>query len=144
VSFEPAAKLTRISRRAFIECCSLQSFAIPDQLEILEFEKFSTATPLLQLTFEIPSRLRRLCLARVCVDDLCIPDSVEFISCWFETAGRHTPVVQFGRESRLIESEFTRSNGDSFSRKNRGRRPQLFVRVSEEVLRRFRIRFEAL
>jgi hypothetical protein len=142
VSFESGAKLSRIGYRAFMECQSLRHFTIPGQLEVLESKSFYLNPPFVGLTFEIPSRMRRLCLPRLSVDCLSIPDSVEFISGLFETVGVCGPLLQFGPESRLTEIDFyTRKCGPSYGgHSSPGQR--IFVCLPGEVLRRFRIKFE--
>jgi hypothetical protein len=139
VSFEPGAKLARIDGCAFFKCHSLHYFAIPGQLEILKENSFSMSRSLAQLTFEIPSRMRQLCLPNVCIDSLYIPDSVEFISGTFEKVEDRAPLLQFGRESRLEEIIF-----DQFCRLNPDVPHCIFVCLPEEVLRRFRFKFEDL
>jgi hypothetical protein len=144
LSFEPGAKLNRIDGGAFVECNSLHHFTIPGQLKILDPGAFRGAASLTGLGFEMPSRIKRLCLPRVCIEHLCIPDSVEFLSGMFETVGGHGPLLEFGRGSRLMEIEFADGKCDRFYRANPDRRPQIFVRLSEEVLRQFRFKFEVL
>jgi hypothetical protein len=80
----------------------------------------------------MPSRISRLYLPYVCIGHLCIPDSVEFISDWFEKVSCLSALLHFGRQSRLMESEFTPSRSDSLYTWNSRRRPQIFVCLSEE------------
>jgi hypothetical protein len=144
VSFEPGAKLSRIGDRAFAGC-PLRGFTIPGQLEILELEPSDMFMALDILTFDIPSRIRRLCLPYVCVDRLCIPDSVEFLSGSFETVRGRAPLLQFNAESRLMDIDFDppwRMPYQFFF--NLAPAYRVFVCLPEEVLRRFRFRFDGL
>jgi hypothetical protein len=143
VAFEPGAKLTRIGEEAFTGCRSLCHFTVPGQLEILEPDPFRRATSLHELTFEIPSRIRRLCLPTLCVDHLCIPDSVEFISGLFETINGRGPLLQFGRGSRLRCIVFDPYKCGPFFNSYPDPEQRIFVCLSEAILRRFRFRFDA-
>jgi hypothetical protein len=144
VSFEPGAKLNRIGDGAFAGCVSLHYFPIPGQLEFLESEAFRLVPQFWGFTFEIPSRIRRLRLPRVCLDRLYIPDSVEFVSGIFEKRRGRAPLLEFGQESRLMGLEFDPDKCDPSLKWNGGRRQHIFVCPSEGVLKGFRFKLECL
>jgi hypothetical protein len=141
VSFEPGANLSLIGDWAFAFCHALTDFTIPGQLEILEPRSFVSAASLRRLAFEMPSRIRRLSLPGVCTDCLCIPDSVEVLWGYFETGGT---ILQFGRESRLMEIAFDPYKGGPPCLMYSTPGQRVFVRLSEGILRRFRFKLDDL
>jgi hypothetical protein len=95
------------------------------------------------LKFEMPSRIRELDLPPGDFGSLSIPDSVEVIAGVIERLpGRHR-LLSFGRESHLKQINLTKLTPFVIARDMR-RSPgnHVFVALSEEVLRRFRFKFE--
>jgi hypothetical protein len=142
VSFEPDSKLTRIEEKAFAGCHSLRSFVIPSQLEIMARDVFRDCTSLCELIFEIPSRLKQLELAPSEFGCLSIPDSVEVVCAPIGKRQGQNRLLQFGPGSCLMKIALI-SLCDFYGRIT-PREADSFVHLSENVLRRFRCKFEDL
>jgi hypothetical protein len=142
VSFEHGSKLNRIEDETFVGCSSLRSLALPAQLEIVACGAFSDCKSLCELIFDLPSRLKQLDLPPSEFGSLCIPDCVEIIFGGIGKQDGQRRLLQFGRASNLIKVEL-RHLLDVMNR-DRDAESDSFLRLSEEVLRRFRSVFEAL
>jgi hypothetical protein len=143
VSFERGSKLTRIDGWAFSLCRSLRSFVIPAQVEIIGLRAFRGCKSLCELIFDLPSRLEQLDLPPSKFGSLSIPDSVEIVQGGIGKQDGQRRLLQFGRESRLVTIELMHCVEPLIPRRGYTE-SDLFVRLSEEVLRRFRSQFEYL
>jgi hypothetical protein len=137
--FEDGSKLVRIHYGAFQQCNSLRSFAIPARLEIMELGALLDCESLRELTFGSPSRLKQLDLPRSDFGHLRIPDSVEVVRGNIRTLEGRSRALQFSRASSLHSIDLREFShfiislpGDNEPGNN------VFVRLSEEILRRFR------
>jgi hypothetical protein len=90
------------------------------------------------------SHLKRLELAPSAFGSLCIPDSVEVVSGGIGKRRDQYRLLQFGRESSLREIDFKELRDFSHMHQNGGSGNNAFVRLSEDVLRSFRGKFECL
>jgi hypothetical protein len=141
VWFESGSKLTRIEDEAFVDCRSLRSFVIPPQLEIMACGVFSGCISLSELIFDLPSRLKQIDLPPSAFGSLFIPDSAEIV---LGGIGKHVEqnrLLQFGRGSCLMTIELRPRVDLSDCEEDRDTESNAFVRLSEEVLRRFRCQF---
>jgi hypothetical protein len=98
---------------------------------------------LTQLTFEMPTQMRELNLPPSDFGSLTIPDSVEIVHGMIGRQGGQHRLLRFGRESQLSEIELTTVKLPIILPEHSGGN-EVFVCLSEEVLRRFRFKFEAL
>jgi hypothetical protein len=140
--FEPGSELVRIDRQAFQNCHSLRSLVVPSRLPSIQSGTLSSCKSLCELVFEAPSCLKWLDLPRSGFSCLCIPDSVVTVYGNIASLDGQRRVLQFGRDSRLrlIDLNEFISFSPSWVRELGN---QIFIRLSEEILRRFRRRFEA-
>jgi hypothetical protein len=137
--FEADSRLVRICESALDKCLSLRSFAIPAQLEIMESGALIDCELLRELTFGSPSRLKQLDLPTSDFGDLCIPDSVEVVCGSIRTLDGRSRALRFSRASSLRSIDLRESSHFTISwpRENEPGN-NVFVRLSEEILRRFR------
>jgi hypothetical protein len=117
---------------------------LPAQLELLHVGTFSSCISLCQLIFEIPSHLKQLDLPPTEFGSLCIPDSVEVVFGSIGKLGYQSRRLEFGRDSCLREIDLREPTpfwawGMTAMSGN-----DVFVRLSEGALRRFRCNFEGL
>jgi hypothetical protein len=108
LSFESGSKMSAIGYGSFAECRSLLAFCIPAQLEVMPPNLFRDCESLTELTFELPSHLKRLELPPSEFGSLCIPNSVEIITGFIRQSGARSCVLQFGEKSQLKEIELSR------------------------------------
>jgi hypothetical protein len=125
-----------------MSCLSLPSLVIPAQLEIMACGVFRGCTSLRNLIFDLPSRLKQLDLPPSEFGSLCIADCVEVVFGGIGKQNNRLRLLQFGRESRLTTIELNHP-GD-FLCMDPGSKSDSFVRLPEEILRRFRCKFEGL
>jgi hypothetical protein len=144
VSFEPGSKLSRIEEDAFTGCTSLPSFVIPAQLEIIAFDVFFDCTSLCKLIFAEPSHLKQLDLPPSEFGSLSIPSSVEVISGWVGTQQGQGRALYFDEKSCLREISLGHRVNPWIRAGHSEFRSNVFFRLSEMALRRFRCKFEGL
>jgi hypothetical protein len=127
---------------ALQRCKSLRLFAVPARLEMIPPTLFRGCQSLTQLVFEEPSRLRSLAVPPSDFGVMRIPDSVENVVSLIPRIGRQSRLIQFGRESSV--DVINLNWGVHLLRESDRPDPgnDIFVSLSEEVLRRFRCRFE--
>jgi hypothetical protein len=141
--FESGSKLFRIHERAFENCQSLRRLVIPAQLQIMDFGALLGCEPLRELIFETPSNLKQLDLPGSDFGCLCIPDSVESVCGNIRNLADQNRVLEFGRASNLNEINLKLCQRSQFSWIDVPGN-KVFVRLSEEVMRKFRSKFEEL
>jgi hypothetical protein len=90
----------------------------------------------------MPSRLKRLDLPPSEFGCLCIPDCVEVVFGGIGKRDGQHRLLQFSRESSLIEIEL-RHRADLW-RNDSNRESDAFLDLSKEIMRRFRCKFEGL
>jgi hypothetical protein len=95
------------------------------------------------ISFEMPSRIRELDLPPSDFGCLAIPNSVEVLTGMIENPEGQRRLLQFGVESRLREINLIEVNAYSGMRWIRHWYNVVFICLSEEVLRRFRCKFES-
>jgi hypothetical protein len=144
VTFEPGSKLIEICDGAFSFCSSLHSIVFPARVEIVMFGAMESCNSLTQLTFEMTSQMIELDLPPVDFCSLTIPDSVEIVHGMVEGLAGQRRLLEFGRESQLSEIDLITVKFPFDQRPINQRGNQVFICLSDEVLRRFRFRFEAL
>jgi hypothetical protein len=127
---------------AFLGCCSLRSFVVPPQLEIMGCGVFRDCTSLCELIFDLPSCLKQLDLPPGKFGCFCIPDCVEIVFGGVLKQKGQQRLLQFGRESSLMRLELGQQL--AFLDRETSAESDSFVRLPEEVLRRFRCQFEDL
>jgi hypothetical protein len=94
--------LIRLGRGAFESCEKLAPMSLPSTLEVVEGDCFLACDSLATFTFAAPSHLRELLsLPPGLRGSLAIPDSVEMLGFDGEFDHRPSPLLTFGRESRL-------------------------------------------
>jgi hypothetical protein len=117
---------------------------IPAQLEAVEIGAWIHCNSLCELRFETPSRLKRLDLPRTRFGAISIPDSVEIVRGNVGGLGNQSRVLHFGPESCLNDIDLMEFRCFPFLSRPDMAGNQLFVRLSEKVLRRFRSKIEEL
>jgi hypothetical protein len=142
VTFEPGSKLTRIEEEAFAKCYSLRSLVIPAQLETMARGVFCGCTSLCDLIFDIPSHLKQVDLPPSDFGCLCIPDCVEIVFGDIGKRDGRCRLLHFGRESWLMKIELKHQEDLWALNVNIDTRNLTFVDLPEDVLRRFRAKFE--
>jgi DNA-directed RNA polymerase subunit E'/Rpb7 len=73
---------------------------------------------------------------------LCIPDSVEIVCGFVANVEKQGRVIRFGRESHVLEIDLKYSKTETGFLNDDKNHTGVFVAVGEDVLRRFRCRFE--
>jgi hypothetical protein len=141
--FAPGFKLGRIVERAFDDCHALRRLVIPALLQIMDFCALFGCESLRELIFETPSNLKQLDLPPSDFGTLWIPDSVEVVRGSIGSQADRSRVLQIGRESRLREIDLATFESLSFISIVGEPGNQVFVCLSEEVMRRFRYKFES-
>jgi hypothetical protein len=144
VTFEPGSTLVQICDAAYSLCSCLRSIVFQSHVEIVTFAALEDCNSLTQLAFEMPTQMRELDLPPSDFCSLMIPNSVEVVTGMIERLAGQCRLLQFSEESQLSEIDLltvklSSSIPQTDSRGNKG-----LVRLSEEVLRRFRSKFEAL
>jgi hypothetical protein len=105
---------------------------------------FRGCTSLSELAFDRPSRLKQLDLPPSEFGSLCIPDSVEIVFVGVGSRADQRRLLQFGRESCLMKIEWRHEASFLFLDGDGDATTDLFLDLSESVLKRFRCQFEAL
>jgi hypothetical protein len=141
--FERDSKLVRIREKAFQNCRSLRSITIQTQLVMMDFCALLGCESLRKLIFETPSNLKQLDLPPSDFGTLLIPDRVEVVRGSIGSQADRSRVLQIGRESRLGEIDLKTFESLSFVSIVGEPGNQVFVRLSKEVMRRFRYKFES-
>jgi hypothetical protein len=144
VSFEPGSKLTQIDREAFADCTSLPLFVIPSQLEIIACDAFSGCTSLCEIMFDDPSHLKQLDLPPSEFGSLSIPNCVEVVSGRVGTRYGQGRALDFDQGSSLNDISLRHSVDRRSPTRNSSLRADVFLRLPEIALRRFRSKFEGL
>jgi hypothetical protein len=142
VSFESNSKLIEIGFKAFDRCHSLNAFDVPSMLEIMPSGMFRSCKSLAKLIFEAPIRVRQVDLPPSDFGCIYIADSVEVVTGLIEKLEGQRRVLQFDRESRLRDIDLKEPECRNKFNWPPCRGNHVFVRVSEEALRRFRCKFE--
>jgi hypothetical protein len=139
ISFEADSKLLRIEYRAFQSCISLRSIAIPSLLAIIIQGAFNGCIRLSLFRFDNPSQLKQLSLHGSQFGTLVIPDCVEVIHGSIGGDMGRIRHLKLSRESCLKEIELNEMDEMLVFWKG----PDAFVDLPEELLLRFRCKFEA-
>jgi hypothetical protein len=142
--FEPGSQLIRIHGHAFENCRSLRSITILTGLVIMDFCALSGCESLRELIFETTSNLKQLDLPGSDFGSLCIPDSVEVVCGNIRSLDGRSRALQFGRESSLNVLQLKECQRSYSTRIVDVPGDKVFVRLSEELMRTFRSRFEGL
>jgi hypothetical protein len=142
--FEADSQLFRIDHGAFNQCQSLCLLAIPARLEIMEFGAVRSCPSLTELRFDTPSRLKHLDLPGSDFGLLSIPDCVEVVCGTIGVSDHQSRALQFGRDSSLTELNLRDVTHHSILWTLAEPGNNVFVRLPEELLRKFRCKFERL
>jgi hypothetical protein len=141
--FERGSKSNRLFNTALSYCRSLSVISLPASLEVLNLGLFADCWSLSRLIFNNPSGLRQLDVPFRDFGWVEIPDSVEIVNGEIESLANKRLVLQFGRQSLVMETPLNQR----LRRSNTACRPQtvntIFVLVPECVLRKFRCQFES-
>jgi hypothetical protein len=145
VSFALGSKLIEICEWVFVCCSSLRSIVFPSRLEIVRFCSLADCRSLSELRFELPSGMRELDLPPSDFGLLSIQDSVDVITGMIKRLTGQRRLLRFGRESHLRELDLRKvKSWCDIEEIQECPGNDVFVCHSEEVLRRFRFKFEGL
>jgi hypothetical protein len=140
-AFEAGSRIMKIEPGAFAECLSLMAIEVPGMLEAIEQGAFRDCKSLVDVRFHTPARIRQLDLPPSMFGSLCIPDSVEMVSGLIGKQGGQSRIVSFGAKSRLRVLRFNQCTL-IWVNTPRDTAGNLFVRLPESILKRFRRKFE--
>jgi hypothetical protein len=145
VTFEPGSKLVEICNEAFSHCFSLCSILFPGRVEFVRFGALEGCASLEELAFETLSLVKQLDLPPSDFGSLYIPDSVEVVTGITEELEGQRRRLRFGRESHLRELDMRKTKPICVMGRIRTcSGNDVFVCLSEEILRRFRFKFEGV